>query len=147
MYMDKKDIILNLFKSCADFYFEKEDDIYRQKMIFLTNHIIGYTTYDDDLSEEIGKAIVEVINIIKEDKNFEYTKDSSNYKKFIFVTNLIQSMLDWGTSIRGCWLASYRSLYIDESLTNIGCTEYKDFIPLDKEFLDWFIKWLNSKEI
>lgn len=73
------------------------------KNSYILNHIFNITTYDSDLDEKFVKAILEIMNVIIERKNFEYIKDENNYIKFITVVNLILESLDWGTSIRGCF--------------------------------------------
>lgn len=73
------------------------------KNSYILNHIFNITTYDSDLDEKFVKAILEIMNVIIERKNWEYIEDKNNYIKFITIVNLIIESLDWGTSIRGCF--------------------------------------------
>ena len=76
-----------------------------QKVVWLSDDYFELTTYDSDLDLEFGKAIREVILVINNKSNFDYIKDRENYKKFILVCQLLEEkqLIDWGTSIRGCW--------------------------------------------
>lgn len=68
-------------------------------------NIFDLCTYDGSLDEKFVKAIIEVCNVILEDRNFEYIKDEKNYIKYILVCQIFEQFrwIDWGTSIRGAW--------------------------------------------
>lgn len=76
-----------------------------QKAVWLSDDYFELATYDSGLDLEFGKVIREVILVINDMSNFYYIKDRENYKKFILVCQLLtdKQLIDWGTSIRGCW--------------------------------------------
>jgi hypothetical protein len=82
----------------------REDSVSRKA--FIADEIFDITTYDDDLSEEYCDRILEVLKVIYLHETFDYIEIESNYRNYIDITNMgnIQSMLEWGTSIRGAWL-------------------------------------------
>jgi hypothetical protein len=80
------------------FFSEKE-----KRCVFLSNAIIGITTYDDGLDLEFGKMILETLNTIQKKQTFEYIENKENYRKYILSCNFIKDWLDWGSSIRGAW--------------------------------------------
>lgn len=64
------------------------------------------TTYDLDISIEFGMKILEVMKVIWNNKNFKYIDSSpKKYRTFLAVCQLLNynTMIEWGTSIRGCW--------------------------------------------
>jgi len=77
-----------------------------KKFAFLSSIIFDIVTYDLDLDIEFGKDIFNIIEVIYNKKNFEYLKNEDNYKKFIIVCNIlhINDWINWGTSIRNCWI-------------------------------------------
>ena len=83
--------------------------------------LFDLTTYDDDIAERWGKAIVEVMRAIYKHETFEYTKVSDDrYEKYLIVANLLNryGLLDWGGSIRGAWFAydSGKHVYIEDDI-------------------------------
>jgi len=122
-----------------DTYFSQQE----KKCVFLSSAIIGITTYDDELSKEFGKMILDTLIQIKNRTTFEYIKDKENYRKFILSCNFIQDWLEWGTSIRGAWFNTGDGKIVpDEYLGNIGYKE--EFIMITDDFMEWFIKWLQK---
>lgn len=148
MNLTNKEIMLKMFLKFKE-YDEDIDEyfsIQEQKLIFLINDIVGLTTYDDSISLELGKDLLDVINIINQRQTFEYIKDESNYKKYIINVNYIKTWLDWGCSIRGAWFSYYNSkIHFSESFDNIGLDG--DSIDIDELFMNWFIKFLNNDEV
>lgn len=70
--------------------------------------LFDVVTYDDELTERWGKAIVDVMRAIEQQKTFEYIEESdSQYEKYLIVVNMLNrcGMLDWGGSIRGAWFS------------------------------------------
>ena len=68
--------------------------------------LFDLTTYDDDIAERCGKAIVEVMRAIDKRETFEYIKGGGDqYEKYLIVANLLEyhQLIDWGGSIRGSW--------------------------------------------
>jgi len=112
--------------------------IQEKKCIFLSSAIVGITTYDDELSKEYGKMILDTLIQIKNRTIFEYIKDKENYKNFIFSCNFIKDWLEWGISIRGAWFNTGDGKIVpDEALSNVGYEE--DSIRITDEFMEWFI--------
>lgn len=81
----------------------KHETFKEAKNSYILNYIFNITTYDSSLDEKFVNAILEIMDVILNRKNFEYIKDETNYIKFITIVNLIIETLNWGTSIRGCF--------------------------------------------
>ncbi|QXO10034.1 hypothetical protein pEaSNUABM37_00073 [Erwinia phage pEa_SNUABM_37] len=72
----------------------------------LVANIFDITTYDDAADRVFAEHIVEVLTAIATRTTFEYQAQSTeHYYRFLTVINFknIYPMLEWGTSIRGCW--------------------------------------------
>jgi len=150
--MNSKEAIVKLFEQWQEYtneqfpdnesldtYFSKQE----KKCIFLSSAIIGITTYDDELSKEYGKMILDTLIQIKNRTTFEYIKDKENYRKFILSCNFIQNWIEWGTSIRGAWFNTGDGKIVpDEYLGNIGYKE--DHIVITDDFMNWFVDWLQK---
>ena len=68
--------------------------------------LFDLATYDDDVSERWGRAIIEVMRAIDKQETFEYIKESDDqYERYLIVANLLEhhQLIDWGGSIRGAW--------------------------------------------
>jgi hypothetical protein len=119
--------------NCFDGFKEKD-----KKLIFLSSCVFGYITDDFNLDLEFGKDTLEVIKVIYNRENFNYIKDENNYKKFITICNILsdKEWINWGTSIRGCWL----NLTVDS--TN-PCIAFES-IALTDDFLKWFIEFTEK---
>lgn len=83
----------------------KEFGTFENKYEWAASHIFNLATYDSDLDEKFVKLILEVCEVILENKNYEYIEDETNYFTFIAVCQRLNSLgwIDWGTSIRGAW--------------------------------------------
>lgn len=82
------------------------DDGEPTKAMWLVEEYFDLTTYDDDISQEWGDVIIEILGVINDDNNFDYINSGDeNYKKYLMVANLLEreQLIDWGTSIRGAW--------------------------------------------
>lgn len=134
--MNKIDILKSQIELYKDWCNEDEED----KIIkaqFLVSEICDIDTYDTNLDVKFANDIIEIMDIIFNCKTFEYIESSEdNYIKFITIANLIKPILDWGTSIRGC--------FIDEIKVNISNSDQKNsyikFVTRDeiKSFIDYF---------
>ena len=134
--MNKIDILKSQIELYKDWCNEGEED----KIIkaqFLVSEICDIDTYDTNLDVKFANDIIEIMDIIFNCKTFEYIESSEdNYIKFITIANLIKPILDWGTSIRGC--------FIDEIKVNIYNSDQKNsyikFLYRDeiKSFIDYF---------
>ena len=83
--------------------------------------LFDLTTYDDDVGERWGRAIIEVMRAIDKQETFEYIKESdSQYEKYLIVSNLLNryGLLDWGGSIRGAWFVydSGKHIYKEDDI-------------------------------
>ena len=122
-----------------DTYFSQQE----KKCIFLSSAIIGITTYDDELSKEFGKMILDALIQIRDRTTFNYIKDKENYKNFILSCNFIKDWLEWGTSIRGAWFnVNDGKIIPDEVLSNVGYDN--EYIVITEDFMNWFIEFLMS---
>lgn len=134
--MNKIDILKSEIISYKDWCIEGHGDKV-VKSQFLVNEIFDIDTYDTDLDVKFANDILEIMDIIFNCNTFEYIESSDdNYIKFITIANLIKPILDWGTSIRGC--------FIDEIKVNISNSDKKNsyikFRTRDeiKSFIDYF---------
>jgi len=109
-----------------------------KKFAFLASSIFDLVTYDLDLDIEFGKDIFNIIEVIYNRKNFEYTENKDNYKKFIIVCNILNmnDWISWGTSIRGCWIDVDKNTFI----TINGTYRYL----LSREFIESFIRFIKD---
>jgi hypothetical protein len=122
-----------------DNYFNEQE----KKYIFLSEGIIGITTYDNELGAEFGKMILDTLVQIKNGTTFEYIKENKdNYKNYILSCNFIESWIEWGTSIRGAFFNTSGQIIPDEPLCNTGYE--KEGIKITDEFMNWFINWLSK---
>lgn len=98
------------------------------KYTWLSSEVFGIVTYDDNLSINYGKKILEVMTAIRDRKTFEYIEDENQYNTFILVCNMLnkRNMIEWGTSIRGCWF-QYHSGNSDVEF--IRCGEVSKLSP------------------
>ncbi|WCL51504.1 hypothetical protein [Leptospira sp. GIMC2001] len=90
------------FKQLIEKQFEEQG---LEKYEFLSS-IFEITTYDDELEKLLVDEVCEVIEVLLEQRNFEYIKDPDNYLKFIRALNsfFLRDKIQWGTSIRGAWI-------------------------------------------
>ena len=113
--------------------FEREYDFYRDcgtfetKYEWASSHIFNLATYDSSLDEMFVKLILEVCDVILENKNYEYIEDETNYFTFIAVCQRLDSLgwIDWGTSIRGAWMYEYMP-YAQDKSPMLNCHQYED---------------------
>lgn len=104
---------------------------------FIIEQLFNLATYDTHISSIFNESLIEVMRVIYERRNFEYIKDEKNYIKFILVANKLDeyNMIEWGTSIRGCWFTFKESIQFSELSDEIFIVEdSKEFIKL----IDWF---------
>lgn len=75
------------------------------RLVYLSDHIFGFTTYDSDMDELFATKAVEVCAAINDGKTISYVQDAENHKWYLLMCNMpfFQGRLDWGTSIRGAW--------------------------------------------
>lgn len=77
------------------------------RLVYLSDNIFDFTTYDDDKSQLFTKRAVEVCEAINNKTTFDYIGDmeGENYMWFLLMCNMpfFTDKLNWGTSIRGAW--------------------------------------------
>ncbi len=75
------------------------------RLVYLSDHIFDFTTYDSEMSEIFAAKAVEVCGAINDAKIFDYIANAENYKWFLLMCNMpfFAQRLNWGTSIRGAW--------------------------------------------
>ena len=72
------------------------------RYIWFAEDIIGFTSYDDELSYKMGKKLFETCKAIILSNQIELI--NNDYEYYIICLNLIgEDNLDWGSSIRFCW--------------------------------------------
>ena len=74
-------------------------------LVYLSDYIFDFTTYDDEMSELFAQKAVEVCKAITDGTTFDFIKDPENYRWYLLMCNLpfFASKLEWGGSIRGAW--------------------------------------------
>ena len=101
--------LINNYQKGFEDWRKYNEDTTGTKEQYICDEVFQITTYDDCLSNEIGNDIKKVMNIIFDKQNYAFINENKeNYKFFIYICNLLSDneMIDWGTSIRGCWLTS-----------------------------------------
>lgn len=80
-------------------------ETFKNKYGWAATYIFNLATYDSHLDEMFVKLILEVCEVILENRNYDYIEDETNYFTFIAVCQRLDSLgwIDWGTSIRGAW--------------------------------------------
>lgn len=133
------------------------------KYIWLCDELFRVVTYNDDLSIKYGKAILEVLTIIRDRDNIgvmsEYIKDSNNYNKFILVCNLLNKyeLINWNETILDC---RFEFIGYDFNFTFIRClaiTEHVDgeivktresnYVDWSKEAVDYLLDEFFKEEV
>lgn len=111
---------------------------------YLSEFIFDFDTYDGEMSDLFGKKAVEVCLSLSNGTTYEYIKDKENYKWYLLLLNtpFFRNNVEWGSSIRNAWWATYKKpnkkfllestgLYKgDEQILEFLLTEeqWKDFI-------------------
>ena len=82
------------------------------KLVYLSNYIFGFVTYDDVHSELLAKKAIEVCDAINENKTFSYIENSDNELWFLIMCNMpfFYDKITWGCSIRGAFWENKMSL-------------------------------------
>jgi len=134
---DFKKILNEMMKDSEEF----NDFKYSSKYEFLGNNVFNFVTYDGEFDIILARSMIEVIEVIIEDKNFEYIKNRDNYLNYIIMINMpfLYNMLDWGTSIRGAWIDGSKEIQID--CYNLTLEIQKGEIL---DFLRQMIEWVNE---
>jgi len=100
---------MNNYKEILQESFDLNSSINQEetnKYQFLCSGIFEIHTYDDDVSEEVGKEMVEVIQAILQKKTLEYWQnDKVKYKTYLLMINMpfLWLRLEYGTSPRFPW--------------------------------------------
>jgi hypothetical protein len=96
----------------------------RPRLNFVSDHIFGFTTYDDEVSAEFAVTAIEVAMAITHGTTFDYIgkldQPSQRYYQYLLMQRYYQYLLmvnlpffkeriEWGTSIRGArWSPGYK---------------------------------------
>lgn len=97
------------FKKLLQHSFETEQGMSESPpgnhLVFLSENVFNFTTYDREIDELFAKKAVEVCEVINTGKTFDYIKDQENYKWYLLMCNMpfFSEKLEWGGSIRGAW--------------------------------------------
>jgi len=143
---------IELIRKVYEMWKEIDEDGYvefteaQRRLMFLSDAIMGLTTYDCSMDIEFGQMFVDTMEVIKNKTTYKYIEDPENYKKYIVSCDRLDDCIEWGTSIRGAWFNYYSGKIIpDFHLPNIeGYTE--TFIKIDEPFITWFIKFIKNEE-
>lgn len=142
---------IDFSKGISDKTTISQDEIMSLKYVWLAEDVFHIDTYDDNLSEKFGRAILEVLRVIKNRQNYEYIKNEDNYIKYILVCNLLDmnDLISWGTSIRGAWFEfmdyggydDHRRIFIEPHDNGKGYAEWSE------EVINYLIcQFFNEKE-
>lgn len=72
---------------------------------FLCDKVFGITTYDEDVSELMGRVMIDVCEAITDRTTFDYIKEPVRYHWFVLMCNMpwLAARINWGTSIRAAF--------------------------------------------
>lgn len=100
-----KEQILNKFKENYEYHINSRYAYYDNPYAWLCDEVLDLTTYDTDISLQIGHKLFNICKAILNGTTFEYIKDEKQYLDFIIYCNFLDAKgwITWGTSIRGCW--------------------------------------------
>lgn len=155
--MDKEQWLAWLEKQLAVNNDELEMDWYPGEFIA---RIFDITTYDSGMDRLFAEHVVEVLEAIASRTTFEYqAKSAEHYYRFLMVVNFkqIYPLLEWGTSIRGCWFnlgfgkefdpIDYLTRFDGESYPKVQHQkEMADFVNALRLFLDKHPEPTEDKE-
>ena len=84
-------------------------------LVFLSDTIFNFTTYDSAMSKLFGSKAVEVCLAITQKTTFEYIRDEDNYRWYLLMCNLpfFAQRIEWGTSICGAWWHPHKGLSME----------------------------------
>jgi len=128
-------------------YKEKLEEMYKEalespfippqnKIVFLSEYIFDFTTYDSSISEMFAKSMLEVIDAIYNRKNFEYIADEKNYINYLTMINMpfLANKINWWTSIRWAWFETGSE---DCKITFEWIIKRDEIANFMKELLEW----------
>lgn len=100
--------MVNKYMALLDTHYDDcfVDDGESSKLAFLADYVFDFTTYDDDIGEEMATDMLYVLSAIWQGKTFGFIADKANYRKYLTMINMpfLANIIEWGTSIRGAWL-------------------------------------------
>ena len=75
------------------------------RLVFLSDHIFDFLTYEDEYSELFAKKAIEVCAAISNGKTHDYIKEPEGRLWYLLMVNMpfFANKLTWGSSIRGAW--------------------------------------------
>jgi len=96
---------LKLLRHSFAIELEQAENPPENHLVYLSDHIFDFTTYDSDMSELFASKAVDVCDAINNGTTYEYIKDPEQYKWFLLMCNMpfFEDKLSWGGSIRGAW--------------------------------------------
>jgi hypothetical protein len=105
------------------------------KLKFLADDLFEFSTYENDIATTMARKAVEVCQAISDKNTFDYiTTDEGNFWYLIMVNMpFFQDKVDWGTSIRGAWWATYHNLHLKIN----GCAFTGEFELSFKDEESW----------
>ena len=112
------------------------------RLQYLAAYIFDFTTYDDDMDELFARHAVDVCEAINDKTTFEFIEDEERYKWYLVMCNMpfFKHRIDWGTSIRGAWWATYNaSTLLVNSCGLWDGEEQMDALRVPKEEWESFI--------
>jgi hypothetical protein len=131
--MKYKKILNNLYDEN-----QQEGEPYlKTKKAFVSVFIFNFTTYDNEMDEIFCIKMIEVLDCILNENNFDYQDNRENYINYLLMVNMpfLFHKLEWSTSIRGAWFNDCKDgFYEIYGELVVKKSEIKLFI---KELIEW----------
>lgn len=86
------------------------------KLAYVGDYIFGFTTYDEEKSEQLtSMCLLSIQNIIRKTV-FNFIENDDNYMCYILSVNLLDKFdfLEWGTSVRGAWIKDGATFHFND---------------------------------
>lgn len=122
---------------------DTRNNLKQQRLEFVVDQLFNMITYDSEVSCIFGRQLIEVMRVIYNRTSYDYIKDDNKYLIFILVANVLNDcgMIEWGTSIRGCWFIQKDNIQFPGLDDNevYQMEDEKDYLKL--------IEWFEGKDL
>jgi len=97
--------LLDYARMLEDGYKELATEDRCSRLVYLSDHIFDFTTYDSEMAELFARRALEVCAAISGRTTFDYIKDAEQYRWYLVMCNMpfFADKIIWGTSVRGAW--------------------------------------------
>ena len=133
---------MNIKETLTEMYNQQKEDSCsppKNKLQYLGDYIFDFTTYDSNATELFAKNMLEVIDVIINQTQFEYIKDEAKYLNYLTMVNMpfLSNKIEWGTSIRGAWFDEY-----GHPADKVNHYKFDFDLKIDKKKINVFMKEL-----